>query len=199
MDRARSQRDPVGEFHRIGVSPLRDAVDPRVTECRQLVSRKALLAAGASMVPIPGLDIAADVALLMTLIHQINERFGLSEAQIEAMSPTQRALVFKGITLVGSSVIGSAITRNAVLALLRTVGVRVTAKQFTKYVPLAGQALSAALSYSAMRYVCHRHIDDCARVAGELLLPEARQQPSAKGAGQPSATPTRRGGAPRSA
>lgn len=135
-----------------------------------MVSRKALLAAGASLVPIPGLDVAADVALLMRLVQQINERFGLSEAQVDALSPGQRALVFKGITLVGSGLIGSAVTRELVLQLLRTVGVRITAKQFTRYVPLAGQALSAALAYSAMRYVCNQHIADCAQVASRLRL-----------------------------
>jgi uncharacterized protein (DUF697 family) len=153
-----------------GVAGAALAADPRVEACRRMVSRKALLAAGASLVPIPGLDVAADVALLMRLVQQINERFGLSEAQVEALSPSQRALVFKGITLVGSGLIGSAVSRELVLQLLRTVGVRITAKQFTRYIPLAGQAVSAALAYSAMRYVCNQHIADCARVANQLRL-----------------------------
>jgi hypothetical protein len=72
---------------------------------------------------------------------------------------------------VGSSLIGSAITRELVLRVLRTVGVRLTAKQMTRYIPLAGQAMSAALAYSAMRYVCYQHINDCARVASMLALP----------------------------
>lgn len=147
------------------------AADPRIAECKKLVSRKAMLSAGAAMVPIPGLDLAADVALLTRLISQINQRFGLSEAQIEALSPSKRALAFKAIQFVGSTLIGSAITRDLVLYVLRKVGVRFTTKQVTKYVPLAGQAVSAALAYSAMRYVCNQHIEDCARVAAQLELP----------------------------
>lgn len=145
-------------------------LDPRVAACRQLVARKAILAAGASLVPIPGLDIAVDVALLMRLLQQINERFGLTQAQIEALAPDRKAIAFKAMTAVGSSLIGSAITRELVLQVLRTVGVRITAKQMTRYIPLAGQALSAALAYSAMRYVCNQHINDCARVASMLAL-----------------------------
>jgi hypothetical protein len=114
---------------------------------------------------------AADVALLMRLLHKINQRFGLSSAQIQALSPDRKALAFKAMTTVGSSLIGSAITRELVLQVLRTVGLRLTVKQVARYVPLAGQALSAALAYSAMRYVCQRHINDCARVAGLLALP----------------------------
>lgn len=151
------------------------ATDPRVAECRRMVSRQALVSAGISVVPIPGLDVAADVALLMRLIQQINQRFGLSEAQVEALSPSHRALAFKAITAVGSTLVGSAITRALVLQVLRTVGVRFTAKQMARYVPLVGQAVSATLAYSAMRYVCNRHIEDCARVAGMLqLAPPAR-------------------------
>lgn len=148
-------------------------LDPRVLACRQMVTRKALLAAGAALVPIPGLDIAADVALLMRLLHQINERFGLTQAQIEALSPDRKALAFKAMTTVGSTLVGSAITRQLVIQVLQRVGVRLTAKQLARYVPLAGQALSAALAYSAMRYVCHQHINDCARVASVLALPSS--------------------------
>ncbi len=136
-----------------------------------MVSRKAMLSAGAAVIPIPGLDIAADVTLLVRIIEQINQRFGLTEEQIDALSPSKRALAFKAIQLVGSGLIGSAITRELVIRMLSKVGVRVATKQFTKYVPLAGQALSAVLAYSAMRYVCNQHIADCACVAAQLRLP----------------------------
>jgi hypothetical protein len=36
---------------------------------------------------------------------------------------------------------------------------------------LAGQAVSAALTYTAMRYVCEQHIRQCLAVAGQLQLP----------------------------
>lgn len=147
------------------------AVDPRVAACRKLVSRKAILSAGAALVPIPGLDIAADIALLTQLIDQINQRFGLTEAQIESLSPSKRALAYKAIQMVGSTLIGSSITRDLILVALRKVAKRLTTQQVAKYVPIAGQALSAALAYGAMRYVCNQHIADCARVAAQLALP----------------------------
>jgi hypothetical protein len=36
---------------------------------------------------------------------------------------------------------------------------------------LAGQAVSAALTYTALRYVCEQHIRQCAEVARMLALP----------------------------
>lgn len=145
--------------------------DPRIAGCRLMVTKKAMLAAGAAVIPVPGLDIAADIALLTSLLGQINAEFGLTQAQIDDLSPSKKALAFKAIQMVGSSVIGSALTRQLIVHVLRSVGVRMTTKQITKYVPIAGQALSAALAFSAMRHVCLKHIDDCARVAGQLALP----------------------------
>ena len=36
--------------------------------------------------------------------------------------------------------------------------------------PIAGQAVSAALTYSALRYVCEQHIRQCVEVSKLLLL-----------------------------
>jgi len=53
---------------------------------------------------------------------------------------------------------------------------RLTAKQATKYVPLAGQAVSAMLGYAALRALGEHHIKDCVRVAvaAQHLLPPLR-------------------------
>ena len=49
--------------------------------------------------------------------------------------------------------------------LLKAVGVRLTVKQASKFVPFAGQALSMAIGFAAMQYVGRQHIKECARVA----------------------------------
>jgi uncharacterized protein (DUF697 family) len=138
--------------------------------CRAIVTRNALVAAGAAIVPLPGLDIATDTALLLRLIPQINARFGLTPAQIERLSVNNQLIVYKAITAVGGAMIGKLITHELIIHALKIVGVRLTVKQATKYVPLAGQAISAALSFSALRYVCNQHIKQCAQVAGALML-----------------------------
>ena len=47
------------------------------------------------------------------------------------------------------------------MKVLRLVGVRLTAQQAAKFVPIAGQAVSAVLTYSSLRYVCEQHIQQC--------------------------------------
>ncbi|MEY2896429.1 MAG: hypothetical protein RL669_698, partial [Pseudomonadota bacterium] len=105
----------------------------------KIVTRRALVSAGASVVPVPGLDIAVDIGLYMSLVEDINSEFGLTPAQIERLSPKARALVFRAITLAGPTLVGRVLTREAVVAGLKLVGVRLTAKQATRWVPVAGQ------------------------------------------------------------
>ena len=55
--------------------------------------------------------------------------------------------------------------------LARHAGVKLTAKQAAKYVPIAGQIVSAALGYAALRALGEQHIKDCVRVSATLSLP----------------------------
>jgi hypothetical protein len=56
------------------------------------------------------------------------------------------------------------------MKILMKMGVKVTTKGVVKFVPLFGQALSASLSFGAMRVLGNRHIDDCYEVARRALL-----------------------------
>jgi uncharacterized protein (DUF697 family) len=139
--------------------------------CRKKVVRRALLAAGVAMVPVPGLDWVTDVGVLVQLLPEINREFGLTPEQIARLAPDRRLVVYKALSAGGGMVIGRVVTRELVLKLLQMVGVRLTAQQAAKFVPIAGQAVSAALTYSALRYVCEQHIRQCMAVARQLQLP----------------------------
>ncbi len=141
-----------------------------VRRSRQLLHRKAMLAAGASMVPIPGLDWAVDAALLSKLIPQVNATFGLAPEQIDKLNPTQREQVQKAVTMVGSVLIGKLITRELIISAAAKAGMRMTAKQAAKYVPLAGQAVAALMGYTAIRFLGEEHLKDCVRVARSAQL-----------------------------
>lgn len=148
-----------------------DALALVAQRCRQRVRQRALVAAGVAMVPVPGIDWVTDVGVLVRLLPEISAAFGLSPQQVERLAPDRRVVVYKAISAGGSLVLGKLVTRELVLMLLKTVGVRLTAQQATKYLPIAGQAASAVLTYSALQYVCEQHIRQCEAVARQLLLP----------------------------
>lgn len=148
-----------------------DAIARTAARCRKRVNQRALLAAGVAMVPIPGVDWVTDVGLLLRLLPEITAAFGLSTAQVERLAPERRVVVFKAISAGGSLLLGRMVTRELVLTVLKAVGLRLSTQQAVKYLPLVGQAVSAALTFSALKYVCEQHIAQCESVARQLLLP----------------------------
>lgn len=146
-------------------------IDDVAARCRRLVTKRALFGAGVAMVPLPGVDWLTDVALLLKLIPEINRAFGLTPEQVERLAPDRRIVVYKAISAGGSLLVGRLVTREVVMTMLKMVGVRLTTQQAAKYVPLAGQAVSALLTFSALKYVCEQHIRQCMEVSRLLALP----------------------------
>jgi uncharacterized protein (DUF697 family) len=174
----RRQRPAPAEWEVVTELPA-DDLQAIAARCRKKVARRALLAAGVAMVPVPGLDWVTDVGVLVELLPAINREFGLTPEQIARLAPDRRLVVYKALSAGGGMLIGRIVTRDLVLKLLRMVGVRLTTQQAAKFVPIAGQAVSAALTYSALRYVCEQHIRQCIEVARLLQLPAP--EPAATG------------------
>ena len=145
----------------------------RVRYCRRMLNRRAMVSAAASAVPVPGLDWAVDAALLSRLVPEINAQFGLTPEQLDKLPNHKREQVQKAVGAIGSMLIGKIITRDLVLRFAARVGMRMTAKQAARYVPLAGQVVSALIGYTAIRYLGEEHIKDCIRVvqSAQLALP----------------------------
>lgn len=137
-------------------------------ECRALVRKRALVSAGAAVVPVPFLDVMVDAGILMQLIPEINQRFGLETERIEGMSPEQREKVWRQVRVRGSQLIGIVLTRAIVRKTFMDFAGRIVARQIAKFIPLGGQIVAAALGYFVMRRMAYKHIDDCYAVAAGL-------------------------------
>ena len=146
------------------------AMEAAVKRSRKLLNKRALVAAVASAVPVPGLDWAVDAAMLSKLIPEINKEFGLTPAQLDQLDPKKRDQVQKAVALVGSVLIGKFISKDLVIKAATKIGVRLSTKQLAKYVPFAGQIVSAAVGFAAIRYFGEEHMKDCIRVAQQAGL-----------------------------
>lgn len=164
-------------------------LEQAVQRSRQLLRKRAMVAGVAGAVPFPGLDWAVDAAMLTRLLPRINSEFGLAPAQIEKLDAREKERVQKAIAMIGSVLIGRVVTKTLVVRFARMVGMRLTAAQAAKYVPLAGQLVSGALGYAALRYLGEQHIRDCVKVA--LAAPLALPPPTGRSLGS-SARTTRR-------
>ena len=137
-------------------------------ECKALVTRRAGISAGASIVPIPGLDIGADMVILSEMLETINRRFGLSQKQVDLLDPQLKKIVLVAATSIGSELVGNFITRQILMRLLQKIGVRVASKSALRFIPILGQGIAAGISFGAMKMLGNAHVDDCYKIACEL-------------------------------
>lgn len=137
-------------------------------ECRQMVRRRAALAAVSSFIPLPGIDLVTDTAMLVHLIPEINVRFGLAETKIGQVSPARKVLAFRLLASAGSMFASRAVTAGVLAGTLRVAGLRLTLMEAARLVPVAGQIVAAALGYLALTHIAGRHIDRCAELAREI-------------------------------
>ena len=137
-------------------------------ECRTMARRRAALAAATSLIPIPGIDLATDLALMARLINRINEHFGLSDEQIGRLSKQRQALVYRLLAGAGGTLAARLTTPVLIGRIVRVVGVRLTTMQALRLVPIAGQLVAAGIGYWSVNTVAMRHIAHCERIVGEL-------------------------------
>ena len=138
--------------------------------CRRLVRRRAVISAGVSAVPIPGVDVMSDLSLFALLVDDINKAFGLTPEQIARLQPKFRLLAYEAAVGMGGMMVGKIITRELVLQLFKRAGLKMFARSAARVVPLAGQLASAAIGFTVFRQLGYQHVDACAAVAGELLV-----------------------------
>jgi uncharacterized protein (DUF697 family) len=147
----------------------RQELDRVRLDCRRMVTRRSLAAAGAAVVPLPGADIVADVGLLTDMLPRISRAFELDHDSVEKLDPDMAQRVFVVAAGLGNNVIGRLVTRKLVVALLRRMGVRVASASVAKYVPVIGSAVAASIGFGAMKLAGNAHVEDCYRTAVALL------------------------------
>lgn len=148
-------------------------IDATRSRCLALVRKRAAMSAAVAAVPVPGLDLLADITGFAALVDQINAEFGLTQKQIERLHPRMRVIAYKAAASVGGMLVGKLVTRGAVARLFRVVAGRMAVKTTAKMVPLAGQIASAAIGYTLFKRMGAQHVEACVKVVQELERAEA--------------------------
>ncbi len=137
--------------------------------CRRLVRRRAVISAGVSAVPIPGVDVVSDLSLFKKLVDDVNAAFGLTEQQIDQLQPQHKLIAYKVAVGVGGVMVGRMVTRELLMFVFKRMGMRIMAKSAGRFVPIAGQIASAAIGFAMFRKLGYEHVEACSRVASELI------------------------------
>jgi len=142
----------------------------RVRErCRALVRKRAMISAGVAAVPLPGVDMVADLTSFASMVEEINRAFGLTPEQIEQLQPRMRIAAYEAVGALGGMLVGKLVTRELVIKLLQKSGAKLAAKSAAKVVPLAGQIASAAIGFALFRRMGYQHVEACVRVVQEVM------------------------------
>jgi len=154
------------EGHELALLPVSSDDIERVRErCRAVVRKRAAISAGVSVIPLPGVDVVADLSSFAVMVEEINQAFGLSPDQIEQLQPRMRIAAYQAVAALGGTLVGKLVTKELVLKLLRKSGARLAARSAARIVPLAGQVASAAIGFALFRQMGYQHVDACTRVA----------------------------------
>jgi len=144
------------------------AIETTRSHCLALVRKRAAMSAAVAAVPVPGLDLLADITGFAALVDEVNAAFGLTQKQIERLHPRMRVIAYKAAASVGGMLVGKLVTRGAVARLFRRVAGRMAVKTTAKVVPLAGQIASAAIGYTLFKRMGAQHVEACVKVVQEL-------------------------------
>lgn len=157
-------------------SVLAEALETARARARAEVNRRAVLSAGATLLPVPGIDIAVDVSALVGMFNAVNRAFLLSPDQIDLLRSEERIAVFKAIGSVRAVFAGQYVTNAAVLMLVKQFGAKWAAGKTARWIPIVGQGAAAALSFAAFKWLGEEHIRECEAVrkkACALLAPSS--------------------------
>jgi uncharacterized protein (DUF697 family) len=146
-----------------------DEIEQVRERCRNLVRKRAAIAAGVAAVPLPGVDLVSDLANFTLLVEEINRAFGLTPEQIERLHPRLRVMTYEAATAIGTRLVGRLVTREVVIQLFKKSGVKLAAKTAAKVVPLAGQVASAAIGFTLFRQMGNQHVEACVKVAQQVV------------------------------
>ena len=135
-------------------------------------------AAANGLNPIPGLDIAADLAILLKFAHQVASVYGLDKKQWEfAMKMIGPERIPVLVAKVGQFT-ASYLAKEGIALVLKRVGVKAAGRQVVKYVPFVGPLIAAGIGWKATFMLGEDLIDEAESLAREILHAVAQQTAS---------------------
>ena len=160
------RKNKIDESGRVPVTGTQ--IEQARQRCLQIVKKRAAMSAGVAAIPLPGMDILADATGFAVLVDEVNKEFGLSQAQIEKLTPRLRRIAYEAAASVGGMMVGKRVARGLVMRLFKRSAGKMAAKSTAKFVPLAGQLASAAIGYALFKKMGDQHVEACAKVARAL-------------------------------
>ena len=131
--------------------------------CTATISDYALTSGAASAIPVPGLDVAADVGVMLKMFSALRSRYSLD---------TVNSADFKhyGILATVASDVFAYVTKEGILKFLTKYGSKAIAKKtVTKYIPFVGIGIAAYTGYKLTVAMGEQYSTNCYTLCREIL------------------------------
>jgi predicted GTPase/uncharacterized protein (DUF697 family) len=127
------------------------------------------LAAANGLNPIPGLDIGADISLLLKLGNEIACIYGLTDNQLAYVRRLLGPDALPGLMAKTAQFATKYLAREGVMALLRRMARSVATKEVTRFIPFVGPLVAAGIGWQATFMLGEQLVKEAESLAEEVL------------------------------
>ena len=141
-------------------------LEERRVTCRDRVAIAAGLAVANGLNPVPGIDVAADIGILLKLFADVRTTYGLDDAEVASMSRVPPALAagLKDIALLA--------TKGGLARLIEKYASHASRRALLKWTPFIGQIVAASTGFAMMSSAGNEFVKECHSVASAILETE---------------------------
>ena len=128
-----------------------------------------LAAANGSLNPVPGLDLAADVSLLLKLGEEIAAIYGLTHSQFAFIKRLLGPKAMPSLIAKIAQFSTRYLAREGLIGLLKRLATREVSRQSTRWIPLAGPLIAAGIGWQSTFMLGEQLVDEAEALAQEIL------------------------------
>ena len=141
-----------------------DQLNQIKSNCKPSIEDYAAGSAVTGLVPIPGLDVAADVGLMIKMFSSLQSRYSLDNVNSSDFS---HYVALSGF----ANEVFAYVTKEGILKFLTKYGAKAIGKKtVTKYIPIIGQGIAAYTGFKLTKAMGEQYSNNCYNLCREILI-----------------------------
>jgi len=137
-------------------------------EKRKACEKYVAVASGAAVTngfnPIPGVNVAADIGIIVGLFKEIRDAYGLSDSELVSLIESTAPVAAQT-----ANYIARFATSEGVKIILKNYAIAETTKVIVEWIPFVGQAIAAGIGYLIVSNAGKDYHDKCYQLAEQIL------------------------------
>jgi GTP-binding protein EngB required for normal cell division/uncharacterized protein (DUF697 family) len=146
-----------------------EALEKKSEVARGIIPWHAGLSAANGLNPIPGVDIAADISILIKLASKVMHIYGFTDSQFDYIKRLLRPNAVPGLVAKIVQFTAKYLTQQGIVSLLKRIATKAMAKQAAKYVPFVGPLIAVGIGWQATFILGDQLVNEAEELAKEIL------------------------------